>query len=61
MLKNILKLEGAQQLSRNEQKNISGGAPAPAIVCYCLDGSLRLGVVSSQIECSNLRIQYCNA
>jgi hypothetical protein len=25
MLKNILKLKGAQQLSKNEQKNISGG------------------------------------
>ncbi|WP_310555800.1 hypothetical protein [Flavobacterium sp.] len=25
MLKNILKLEGAQQLSKNEQKTINGG------------------------------------
>ncbi len=25
MLKNILKLDGAQQLSKNEQKSISGG------------------------------------
>jgi hypothetical protein len=25
MLKNILKLEGAQKLSKNEQKNINGG------------------------------------
>jgi hypothetical protein len=25
MLKNILKLDGAQQLSKNEQKEISGG------------------------------------
>ena len=30
MLKNILKLDGAQQLSKNEQKEISGGRP---IIC----------------------------
>jgi len=29
MLKNILNLEGAQQLSKNEQKEINGGKPAP--------------------------------
>jgi hypothetical protein len=29
MLKNILKLEGAQKLSKNEQKSINGG------VSYC--------------------------
>jgi hypothetical protein len=27
MLKNILKLDGAQQLSKNEQKEINGGIP----------------------------------
>ena len=27
MLKNILKLNGAQQLSKNEQKEINGGIP----------------------------------
>lgn len=29
MLKNILNLEGALQLSKNEQKEISGGRPKP--------------------------------
>jgi hypothetical protein len=29
MLKNILKLEGAQKLSKNEQKSINGGAGTP--------------------------------
>lgn len=29
MLKNILKLDGAQQLSKNEQKEISGGRRNP--------------------------------
>ncbi len=29
MLKNILKLDGAQQLSKNEQKEINGGRPFP--------------------------------
>ncbi len=36
MLKSILKLNGAQQLSKNEQKNISGGGPyfpPPPIPC----------------------------
>jgi hypothetical protein len=31
MLKNILKLEGAQKLTKNEQKNISGGIHVCAI------------------------------
>lgn len=35
MLKNILKLEGAQQLSKNEQKTISGGAPVPPGLICC--------------------------
>ncbi len=41
MLKNILKLNGAQQLSKNEQKSINGGlahCPPPGGVCgpgYC--------------------------
>jgi hypothetical protein len=30
MLKNILNLEGAQKLTKNEQKSINGGAPV-----YC--------------------------
>lgn len=30
MLKNILKLKGAQKLTKNEQKSISGGRP---LVC----------------------------
>lgn len=34
MLKNILKLNGAQELSKNEKKSISGGIPK----CYSLCG-----------------------
>lgn len=34
MLKNILSLEGVQQISKNEQKDISG-AKVPSINCYC--------------------------
>jgi hypothetical protein len=38
MLKNILKLEGAQKLTKNEQKNISGGwVPPPG--GFCPNGS----------------------
>ncbi len=39
MLKNILNLDGAQQLSKNEQKTISGGIssrtapPPPGLIC----------------------------
>jgi hypothetical protein len=34
MLKNILKLEGAQKLTKNEQKNINGGwVPPPGGSC----------------------------
>ena len=35
MLKNILKLDGAQQLSKNEQKEINGGAPVWCGYCQC--------------------------
>jgi hypothetical protein len=33
MLKNILKLNGAHELSKNEKKSISGGIPACYIQC----------------------------
>jgi hypothetical protein len=33
MLKNILKLNGAQKLSKTEQKSINGGIPYCAIGC----------------------------
>jgi hypothetical protein len=37
MLKNILKLQGAQELTKNEQKSISGGTK---ICCeWCFDGT----------------------
>jgi hypothetical protein len=41
MLKNILNLKGAQQLSNNEQKEINGGAPGNGvIICpQCADGT----------------------
>lgn len=38
MLKNILKLEGALKLSKNEQKNINGGGAKPFKYDYC-DGT----------------------
>ncbi len=43
MLKNILNLDGAQQLSKNEQKEINGGlryVPEPMCVC----GHINYGV-----------------
>lgn len=37
MLKNILNLEGAQQLSKNEQSSINGGKLACRTGCYSHD------------------------
>lgn len=59
MLKNILKLEGAQELSKKEQKNIKGSEKAMALNCYCLDSGIKVGVVSTHEECVLLRMQYC--
>jgi hypothetical protein len=36
MLNNILKLEGAELLSNNEQKKVSGGAVRNTPLCRCL-------------------------
>ena len=35
MLKNILKLEGAQKLTKNEQKSINGGIKVQPANCAC--------------------------
>ena len=35
MLKNILKLDGAQKLSKNEQKSINGGGPGLPNGSFC--------------------------
>jgi len=56
MLKNILKLDGAQQLSKNEQKEINGGigekchptinpcvgVPPPGTIIVCVGGRCQL-------------------
>ncbi len=49
MLKNILKLEGAQQLSKIDQKSISGGA----CLCYgrCPSGYHCVGKCGCEIDC----------
>ncbi|HKX86109.1 MAG TPA: hypothetical protein VJL37_05520 [Flavobacterium sp.] len=39
MLKNILNLDGAQQLSGKAQKEINGGNPVWCGYCICDDGS----------------------
>lgn len=49
MLKNILNLDGAQQLSKNEQKTINGGrlrcdASTPCPANQCCSGSSLGGV-----------------
>jgi hypothetical protein len=38
MLKNILKLEGAQKLTKSEQKNINGGGRCPRTGCWDYTG-----------------------
>ncbi|CAM2826717.1 hypothetical protein [Flavobacterium frigoris] len=49
MLKNILKLEGAQKLTNNEQKSISGGKVA-SFACSC-NGQLIMAYVDSVGDC----------
>ena len=39
MLKNILKLDGAQKLSKNEQKSINGGKIMACAECWHPDRS----------------------
>jgi len=39
MLKNILKLDGAQELSKNEQKAINGGLACGSYDGHCPSGS----------------------
>lgn len=53
MLKNILNLEGAQELNIDEQKDISGGAVGEIIVC-CPDDDVIISYpafLCSYIEC----------
>ena len=57
MLKNILKLEGAQKLNTSEQKQISGGRPVWCGYCTCYNGSLVYGCSNSSNYCS----QSCEA
>jgi hypothetical protein len=60
MLKNILNLKGAQQLSNNEQKEIVGAAKQINYYCVCSNGTV-LGVVSSHAECERMRMTECYA
>jgi hypothetical protein len=48
MLKNILKLNGAQQLSKNDQKEVFGGIEPQRCDCGTLRG------------CSRYPVEYCN-
>lgn len=52
MLKNILNLEGAQELSVNEQKNIQGGAYPPEPICGAVTW------YASEAVCLNYPIYY---
>ncbi|NRS89754.1 hypothetical protein HNQ02_002686 [Flavobacterium sp. 7E] len=52
MLKNILKLEGAQKLTKNEQKSISGGD----ISC---PGEYPTGCFSGYYYCPNPGLPIC--
>lgn len=47
MLKNILNLEGAQQLSRSEQKLINGKGGSDILACRCPNGSIVVGHADS--------------
>jgi hypothetical protein len=55
MLKNILKLEGAQQLSKSEQKAVKGKG-GELMACRCPNGTL---VVGHADDCSSLINHFC--
>ena len=55
MLKNILKLDGAQELSKEMQKSVKGMG-GDIIACRCPDGSL---VVGHGDDCSYLIDHFC--
>jgi hypothetical protein len=56
MLKNILELEGAQKLTKNEQKSIKGGA-AGRLCPVCPDGTILVAPnnYGSNLQCAT----YC--
>jgi hypothetical protein len=57
MLKNILKLDGAQQLSKNEQKTINGGK------IRCTDSyngpCLQTGIKCAEERCRVILLDIC--
>ncbi|SFB00489.1 hypothetical protein SAMN05660845_1262 [Flavobacterium swingsii] len=55
MLKNILKLDGAQKMSKNEQKSINGGIggckqPVPSVNGTCPTGYWYAGVFGGPVD-----------
>jgi len=59
MLKNILKLEGAQQLKKNEQKEVNGGGHFPwsndgCPTAQCLNSFGRCSIA----HCTNVPVFY---
>lgn len=55
MLKNILKLQGAKELSKTEQKAINGKG-GDLLACRCDDGQL---VVGHADNCKQLTDMFC--
>ncbi|TGD59656.1 hypothetical protein [Flavobacterium humi] len=55
MLKNILKLDGAKELSKNEQKSINGKG-GDLLACRCDNGQL---VVGHADNCKQLTDAFC--
>ena len=53
MLKNILKLDGAQQLSKKEQKEINGSAPVWCGYCQCGGGIIVYACGNGTTVCPN--------
>ncbi|MCL9804433.1 hypothetical protein NAT51_02800 [Flavobacterium amniphilum] len=55
MLKNILKLDGAQELSKEMQKSVKGKG-GELMACLCPDGQL---VVAHGDSCDLIISQFC--
>lgn len=56
MLKNILNLEGVQEINKNEQKAIIGKGNFDILACRCPDGTI---VVGHADNCGSLITILC--
>ena len=59
MLKNILKLDGAQKLSKNEQKSINGGITQAMAQCMAENGCVMGAHPSNWVNGCGAKTIWC--